>query len=836
MAEYETLGNYRLLRLLGEGGFSRVYLGEHLYLKTYAAIKVPKLRLESGDLEDFLNEARRGVGLRHPNVLRTLECGVEGGTQPYIIMDYAPGGTVRRRYPQGTTVPPTAIISYARQAGAGLQYIHDQGLIHQDIKPGNMLLGSNDELLLSDFGIAIVAHRTSTQSLMDASGTARYMAPEQFKGKPRPASDQYALAIVIYEWICGSAPFNGDIAELIYLHSQAAPPPLHTKTPNISPAVEQVILKALAKGPRDRFPRVQDFVDALEQAGRPVTAPAPVINPPTFPSILASPAYISPAINPPTPTPIPLSTKLAPEVLMPMVEEDIPTVGTRPPQEFKRPAQEVPLSGIQFAASHNEEAIPTIISQHNVPAIGKGAMPPTLPAAPAGGLPPFYEVAPPISREVAPRRGPMQPTRTAVLLVSLAVIVVAAGLSFFLISLKGGHGVTVTPTVTTHTQRHLTPTVPPPYSAMFGFNARHTHFIPGETTISTSNIARLTLAWKAQTSSGIRSSPLVSNGIVYITSSDNNLFAFNATTGAKLWQASTGTYVGPGSFIYSSPAIVNNVLYIGSNDHRVYAFNALTGGKPLWVSIPTGGPIYSSPAVVNGVLYIGSTDHNIYAYNTSNGSLLWKAATGGAIYSSPAVVNNVVYIGSDDSKLYALDASSGTTLWIGAAGGHIDSSPTVVDGMVYLGAADSHIYAFDATGCQGQSTCQPVWIVPTGNFINSSPAVASGILYIGSHDNMLYAFDTNQCLNYTPNNACPSQWTWSAPAKTAQPFESSPTVANGVAYIGSWDGKLYTYNAQTGTMLWSYPTGGQIISSPTVLNGMVYVGSNDQYLYAFHLG
>src|SRR5260370_31644461 len=169
-------------------------------------------------------------------------------------MDYAPGGTVRRRYPQGTTVPPTAIISYARQAGAGLQYIHDQGLIHQDIKPGNMLLGSNDELLLSDFGIAIVAHRTSTQSMTDAAGTARYMAPEQFKGKPRPASDQYALAIVIYEWICGSAPFNGDIAELIYLHTQAAPPPRHTKRPNISPPVEQVTFKPLTNAPPHHFP------------------------------------------------------------------------------------------------------------------------------------------------------------------------------------------------------------------------------------------------------------------------------------------------------------------------------------------------------------------------------------------------------------------------------------------------------------------------------------------------------------------------------------------------------------------------------------------------------
>src|ERR1700686_5439165 len=201
MADNATLGNYRVLRLIGEGGFSRVYLGEHLFLKTYAAIKVPKTQLESNDLEAFLSEARRGVGLRHPHILRTLECGVEGGTTPYIIMEYAPGGSVRSRYPSGTPLPPAAVITYIKQAGSALQYIHDQGLIHQDIKPGNMLLDTNDQLLLSDFGIAIVAHRTVTQSMQDISGTARYMAPEQFMGRVRPSSDQYALAIVVYEWI-----------------------------------------------------------------------------------------------------------------------------------------------------------------------------------------------------------------------------------------------------------------------------------------------------------------------------------------------------------------------------------------------------------------------------------------------------------------------------------------------------------------------------------------------------------------------------------------------------------------------------------------------------------
>ena len=825
MAENATLGNYRVLRLIGDGGFARVYLGEHLYLKTYAAIKVPKLQLDASDLEDFLSEARRGVGLRHPNVLRTLECGVEGGTQPYIVMEYAPGGSLRSRYPAGTTLPPMAIITYAKQAGAGLQYIHDQGLIHQDIKPGNMMLGSNDDLLLGDFGIAIVAHRTATQSMSDASGTARYMAPEQFMGRVRPASDQYALAVVIYEWICGNAPFNGDIAELYYKHTHVPPPPLHLKAPTIVPAVEQVILKALAKDSRDRFLSVQDFMNALEQAGRPGST--------------SSLQRVSGPIPIPirTPTPAPLSP-------LPQVEEDIPTVQTKQPLRTQWPPQEVssPLAGVEFSAPGGETVIPTIISQRNMSTPGVGVSP-TIPVHPTdtpGGVrvPSYPSAPPPVASQRSGSEGQKPSWRMVILLASLVIILLGGILGFYIVSNNHANGGGPTPTATTHVQKHLTLTSPPPYSSVFGFNTRHTHYVPDETTLNTTNVARLTLDWKAQTSSGIRSSPIIANGLIYITSSDNTLYAFDATTGVKRWQASTGTYVGPGSFIYSSPVIVNNVLYIGSNDHHVYAFNATIGGKPLWVSA-TAGSIYSSPAVVGNTLYIGSTDHFIYAFNTSNGSLLWKVATGGGIYSSPAVVNNVVYIGSDDSKLYALDASTGHVLWVGIARDHIDSSPTVVDGMVYFGDNDSHIYAFDATGCHGQLTCQPLWTTSTGNYIYSSPAVAPvggrEILYIGSHDKTLYAFDTNQCLNIAPNANCPVLWNWTAPAQTAQAFESSPTVANGVVYIGSLDGNLYIYDAQSGALLWHYTTGSQVISSPVVLNGMVYVGSNDNYLYAFHL-
>ena len=174
----KQLGNYRLLRMLGHGGFAEVYLGNHIYLKTQAAIKVLHTQLTKAELELFLNEARIIARLIHPHIVRVLEFGVEGNI-PFLVMDYASNGTLRQRHPKDTILPLTSILSYLKQISPALQYAHDQKLIHRDIKPENMLLGSNNEVLLSDFGIALIAQSSRSQSTKEMAGTAAYMAPEQ---------------------------------------------------------------------------------------------------------------------------------------------------------------------------------------------------------------------------------------------------------------------------------------------------------------------------------------------------------------------------------------------------------------------------------------------------------------------------------------------------------------------------------------------------------------------------------------------------------------------------------------------------------------------------------
>src|SRR5579859_721095 len=308
----QQLGNYRLIRLLGEGGFAEVYLGEHIHLNTQAAIKVLQTRLASNEVEKFRNEARTIARLRHPHIVRVLEFGVEEGV-PFLVMEYAPHGSLRQRHLKGVPVLLAIILPYVRQIAGALQYVHDQKLIHRDIKPENLLLGPNNEVLLSDFGIAIVSQgSTSLEGHQSFGGTVAYTAPEQLQDRPRPASDQYSLGVVVYEWLCGERPFEGNFTEIATKQILTPPPPLRERMPAISPLVEEVVMKALAKELKLRFASVQDFANALEQAAQ-MEQQSTLITTPALPGGIEAPApealATQPAGDMPGSTPADLSTR-----------------------------------------------------------------------------------------------------------------------------------------------------------------------------------------------------------------------------------------------------------------------------------------------------------------------------------------------------------------------------------------------------------------------------------------------------------------------------------------------------------------------------------------------
>src|SRR5437016_85315 len=270
----QQFGNYRLVTLLGQGGYAEVYLGQHVRLNLQAAIKVLHTHLTEQEAKHFQQEAETIAELVHPSIVRVFDFDVQEGV-PFLVMDYAPNGSLRRRYPKGMVVPLPQIVSSAKQVAAALQYAHEQKFIHRDVKPENMLLGRRQEVLLSDFGIATIAHSTSSLSTSaeGTSGTLAYMAPEQIEGHPRQASDQYALGVVVYEWLCGERPFGGSVSELIAQHLSMPPLPLREHVPAIPAEVEQVVLRALAKDLKARFASVADFASALEQASQRALSP-----------------------------------------------------------------------------------------------------------------------------------------------------------------------------------------------------------------------------------------------------------------------------------------------------------------------------------------------------------------------------------------------------------------------------------------------------------------------------------------------------------------------------------------------------------------------------------
>jgi serine/threonine protein kinase len=422
----QTLGNYRLTHLLGQGGFAEVYLGVHMHLGTQAAIKLLHTLLATpGEMEQFRQEARIVAALVHPHIVRVLDFDVSQGT-PYLVLDYAPNGSLRQRLPAGTPHDPRVVLPYLMQVADGLQHAHDQKLIHRDIKPENMLLGRQNEVLLGDFGIAVVAQNSTLQKTQGIAGTTAYMAPEQLQGKPRLSSDIYSLGVVVYEWLTGERPFQGAPMEVASQHVLTPPPPLREKVPTIPPALEQVVLTALAKDPKDRFGSARAFANAFSQAcGSPVTFSTlstlsqATQGQPAFPQssqgasdIHSATTHVTPHLTPQfsNPTPAALAGQTTPSV------HNAPTQVT--PLPFTTSQATAGSMTSPTAANTGAQVTPGWANQIAPAAGGAGSPPPLDTWAPPAGSP-----AAPATPQAAPRKGG---TRRWVLLAAACLIVLAA--------------------------------------------------------------------------------------------------------------------------------------------------------------------------------------------------------------------------------------------------------------------------------------------------------------------------------------------------------------------------------------------------------------------------
>src|SRR5579885_242160 len=274
--EGRTLDRYQLQRLIGRGGMADVYLGFDPRFQRDVAIKVFK-REDEGMLRRFIREAKLMASLRNPYLMPVYDTGetnVDGVSRYYIVMPFMEGGTLRARIKRSRpSLKETC--RYLREIASALDYMHQQGIIHRDIKSSNVLLNDEGHCFLSDFGIA----RTSTDATQmtstgDVLGTVDYVAPELFEMDRRAdaRSDFYSLGVLLFEMVTGQMPFKAEnqIA-LIAMHMNQLPPSPRTIVPNLSPQVERVMLRALEKNPERRYGSATELADAFCLA---VTAPA----------------------------------------------------------------------------------------------------------------------------------------------------------------------------------------------------------------------------------------------------------------------------------------------------------------------------------------------------------------------------------------------------------------------------------------------------------------------------------------------------------------------------------------------------------------------------------
>ncbi|MDA0141188.1 serine/threonine-protein kinase, partial [Solirubrobacter deserti] len=260
---------YRVIRHLANGGMASVWEAHDELLDRAVAVKLLASHLGEDDRarRRFQREARAAAGLSsHPHVVTIYDVG-EHQRQVFMVMEIMRGGSVGDAMKSGRQIPAQMKLRWLREAASALDTAHEAGVVHRDIKPGNLLLDDHDRLAVGDFGIARVAWEDQLTATGQVLGTAAYLSPEQAMGEPATAaSDRYALAVVAYELLTSSRPFEAEhFAAQARAHLEDPVPPASTRAPELSKAVDAVLERGLAKASEDRWDSAAEFVDALER-------------------------------------------------------------------------------------------------------------------------------------------------------------------------------------------------------------------------------------------------------------------------------------------------------------------------------------------------------------------------------------------------------------------------------------------------------------------------------------------------------------------------------------------------------------------------------------------
>ena len=297
--EGTVAGRYRIESRLGSGGMSTVHLAFDQRLERYVAVKLLAEHLASDPafVSRFQREALAAARLIHPNIVQVFDSGLdEHRDQHYIVMEYIDGQSCAEILRERGWLPVEEAMPIILGSCAGLDYAHRKGVVHRDVKPGNLLVATDHSIKLADFGIAKATEQSSITQIGSVLGTAAYLAPEQGRGEEAgPPADIYALGVVAYQLISGRLPFEGaSLTELAIKQQREPPPALDTLVAAVTPELARAVDIALRIDPRQRYPTAAEMARGLEEGARGIapgsgTAVVPPMGPPATTVLAAEP-------------------------------------------------------------------------------------------------------------------------------------------------------------------------------------------------------------------------------------------------------------------------------------------------------------------------------------------------------------------------------------------------------------------------------------------------------------------------------------------------------------------------------------------------------------------
>jgi eukaryotic-like serine/threonine-protein kinase len=268
----EIAGRYRLDERLGAGGMSTVYRAVDNVLEREVAVKLlaEHLSEDEGFVARFRREALAAAKLVHPNVVQVYDSGRDADAQRhYIVMEYVNGPTVAQLMKERGRLPAEDAVEIIEQACGGLEYAHRHGVIHRDVKPGNLLINPDGVVKLADFGIAKAAEDSRITQIGSVVGTAAYLSPERARGQDAtPNADVYSLGVVMYQLLAGRLPFDSGSLTELSMRQHQPPSPLQPLNPGVSPQLERTVMRALAAAPEHRYRSAAEFGEAIRAGAR----------------------------------------------------------------------------------------------------------------------------------------------------------------------------------------------------------------------------------------------------------------------------------------------------------------------------------------------------------------------------------------------------------------------------------------------------------------------------------------------------------------------------------------------------------------------------------------